>query len=342
MSASSVITIAGTGAVSPAGWGVPALMAALEKGAPLPLIALPHRSGKARSNPARKVPPPAERMDFLTHPRLRRSSPITQYAAAAAHESLTSAGCPADARTGIICTVLNGCVGYTARFYGEVLADPAMASPILFPETVFNAPASHIAALLGTRAPAFTLPGDSAAFLPGIELAIGWLLNDTVDVCVVTGAEEVDWLTAEALGILAPGAVLSEGAGALCLTRGGSGPVIHEIAGPVSTGGPVSRAAAALAVRRAFAGLPREAILVDDATGCRRSDAASLAAWQDWTGPRLSPRRLLGEAPGASAALQCVIAAEHVRRGDHAHAIVCATGGAQASGVLVAPSQCAF
>jgi len=39
-----------------------------------------------------------------------------------------------------------------AAVYDETLRDPTTASPLFFPETVFNAPASHIAALLGTTA----------------------------------------------------------------------------------------------------------------------------------------------------------------------------------------------
>src|SRR3712207_7831863 len=41
--------------------------------------------------------------------------------------------------------VSNGGVIYTKRFYHEVVESGAeAASPLLFPETVFNAPASHL------------------------------------------------------------------------------------------------------------------------------------------------------------------------------------------------------
>ena len=40
-------------------------------------------------------------------------------------------------------------IRYSERFFGEVLENPATASPMLFPETVMNAPASHMAAYLG-------------------------------------------------------------------------------------------------------------------------------------------------------------------------------------------------
>lgn len=341
MSAAPRITIAGLGAVSAAGWGVPALCQALESAASLPLEHLP-RPGPDKTPvlPIRRVPKPTDRPAFLAHPRLRRSSPISQFAAAAALEALGSLGADPDKtrRTGVIFTLLNGCVNYSGRFFGEVLQEPSTASPILFPETVFNAPASHLATLLGFNAPAFTLIGDSAQFIPGVELAVQWLLDGVVDACLVVGAEEVDPLTAEALHVLAPGAVLTEGAGALLLERDGPGPGISEIAGPFPINGPSSResrTAAAISLRQSLPALTPDTLLLDDATGCPRSDAPGLTAWHDFTGPRISLRRILGEAPGASTALQCVLAAAAVQTGRTKSAVVSAIGADQQAAALV-------
>jgi 3-oxoacyl-(acyl-carrier-protein) synthase len=335
------ITIAGTGAVSAAGWGVSALLRAMDGGVPLPRDQFARPGPDAsRTLPVRRVPQPVDRPAFLAHPRLRRSSPISQFAAAAALEALGH-GYDKTRRTGVIFTLLNGCVNYSGRFFGEVLRDPATASPILFPETVFNAPASHLATLLGFSAPAFTLIGNSAQFIPGLEMAVQWLLDDVVDACLVVGAEEVDALTAEALHLLAPGAILTEGAGALYLERNGPGPVIGEIAGPIlieGVPGRDARTAAAHPLRQSLTPNLPGTLLIDDATGCPRSDAPGLAAWQDWTGPRLSPRRLLGEAPGASTALQCVLAAAAIRSGTSTNSVVSAIGADQQASALVLAS----
>jgi hypothetical protein len=332
------ITIAGTGAVSAAGWGVPALLEAMERGVALPLDSISAPDGNpASAIPVRRVPKPAERPAFLTHPRLRRSSPISHFAAAAALEAL-GPDYDKTRRTGVVFTLLNGCVNYSGRFFGEVLRDPATASPILFPETVFNAPASHLATLLGFDAPAFTLIGDSAQFIPGVELAVQWLLDGVVDACLVVGAEETDWLTAEALRLLAPGAILTEGAGALFLERDGLGPVIQEIAGPIPIAGfpdKAARTAAALTMKQSLAPMPQDTLLIDDVSGCLRGDAPGLAAWQGFPGPRLSPRRLLGDAPGASAALQCVLAAATIHSGKSGTAVVSAIGADQQASALV-------
>jgi 3-oxoacyl-(acyl-carrier-protein) synthase len=221
VSAAQNIFVQGIGAVSPAGWGVLPLREALAKGEPMPVKELT-RPGWARSLRVRPVPPPCPRPNFLAHARLRRTSPITQYAVAAALEALgnhTAHVSNGSLRLGIIFCVMTGCVNYSRRFYDETLNDPATASPLVFPETVFNAPASHLAALLGTAAINYTLVGDPGTMLQGLALAADWLLEGRIDGCLVVGAEEIDWLTSDAYGLFARKVVLSEGAGAVYLRR---------------------------------------------------------------------------------------------------------------------------
>jgi len=197
------------------------LREALAKGEPLPARELA-RPGWTRSLRVRPVPPPSPRPNFLSHARLRRTSPITQYAVAAALEALgEDAACVSNGslRLGIIFCVMTGCVNYSRRFYDETLKDPATASPLVFPETVFNAPASHIGALLGTSAINYTLVGDPGNFLQGLVIAGDWLLAGRVDGCLVVGAEEIDWLTADAYGHFARKIILSDGAGAVYMRR---------------------------------------------------------------------------------------------------------------------------
>src|SRR5206468_11946913 len=97
---------------------------------------------------------PESAMAGLSHPRLRRASVISRFAAAAGLEALRAAGVELDSqnaeRTALIFAISNGGVIYTRRFYRDIVdAGAQSASPLLFPETVFNAPASHLAAILG-------------------------------------------------------------------------------------------------------------------------------------------------------------------------------------------------
>ena len=72
------------------------------------------------------------------------------------------------------------------------------ASPLLFPETVFNAPASHLAAILGITGASYTIVGDGAVGLLALKMAEDLMANPALDRCLVVGAEEADWLLCDA------------------------------------------------------------------------------------------------------------------------------------------------
>jgi 3-oxoacyl-(acyl-carrier-protein) synthase len=323
--------VSGWGAVSPAGWGVPGFCEALANGGPLPVRELA-RPGWERSLRVRAVPPPAVRPAFLAHPRLRRTSPITQYAAAAALEAL---GADAAAvregrlRLGVVLCVMTGCVNYSRRFYTEALADPATASPLVFPETVFNAPASHIAALLGTTAINYTLVGDSGMFLQGLALGADWLADDRVDACLVVGAEELDWLSADAFLHFEKDIILSEGAGAVCLRRepiAGRAPQVIRITESHSFTAALPQREAAVRMRAELSVGGSDPLLCLGTRGLPRLDAAEVAAWSGWSGLRMEPKKTLGESLAASGAWQCVAALEALRSGRAGHAVVSIVG----------------
>ncbi len=144
-------------------------------------------------------------------------------------------------RLGIIFCVTAGCVQYSRRFYDEAWRNPATASPLLFPETVFNAPASHLSAILESPCVNYTLVGDPGTFLQALALAAGWLANDRIDSCLVVGAEELDWLTADAYRHFSRGVACGEGAGAVyalsCIEalkdKSGAGTHCHHEPAPV-------------------------------------------------------------------------------------------------------------
>ena len=370
MSAADNIFIHGIGAVSPAGWGVMPLREALAKGEPLPTKELA-RPGWAHPLRVRPTPPPAARPDFLSHARLRRASPLTQYAVAAALEALDDDAALVSngtLRLGVVLCVMTGCVNYSRRFYDETLKDPVTASPLVFPETVFNAPASHLAALLNATAINYTLVGDPGTFLQGLALGADWLLDDRVNACLVIGAEEIDWLTADAYRLFARKIVLSDGAGALYLrrrqppnsassqqgsrrsegsgrfpSREGSGMGLAALTPMPESSATTSvrlhsvteshlflqgqtRAEAAQGMRAELPAGKAEFLLCDGTQGLRKLDAAELAAWSDWPGARLSPKKILGEGLAAAAAWQCVAAADALRQNQHPAATVSVVG----------------
>jgi hypothetical protein len=56
-------------------------------------------------------------------------------------------------------------------------------------------------------------------------------------------------------------------------------------------------------------------LLCDGLGDGSRASAPETAAWRDWTGPRLSPKRILGEGLMAAAAWQCVAACDAIAMG---------------------------
>jgi 3-oxoacyl-(acyl-carrier-protein) synthase len=335
---STGLVITGTGAVSAAGWGRAAMMEALNAGVTIPVSLLERALGESVvRTPVMRVP--GIPVNTTKSARLRRVSPISKFAAAAAMEALgeerAAESLAGRLRVGVIFTLTNGCVNYSNRFFGEVLADPALASPILFPETVFNAPSSHISAMIGSGSPNDTIVGDESAYLTGIDLAAEWIKRGDVDGCLVIGAEETDWLSAEALRLYSRDHVPSEGAGAIYLEPGPGLVRIHHLPDPVPY--PFrGRVTAARDIRQALsADDDGHTLLVDSRAGVRRSDRAEAMAWSDWSGPRWSPKLVLGESMGAACALQVVAAAEALKSGILKKVVVSSVGSNQQAAGMV-------
>lgn len=330
----SRVFVAGIGAVSPAGWSVAALREALDKGEPLPVQSLA-RPGRDQPLRARLVPNPPTRPEFLAHPRLRRASPITHYTAAVALEAMAGLRAnPAarDFRLGVVACLQCGCVQYSCRFYDETLKDPATASPLVFPETVYAAPASHIAALLGNVALACSLVGDPSSFLQGVALGAQWLSENRVDACLVIGAEETNWIVADALRHLDRPAIAAAGAGSLCLCRDqtlSAGVELAAVTDAHTFTVRQSREQAAQAMRRQLGTRSPGELLADGTGNSLHTDAAERAAWSDWRGARVSPKHVLGEGLMAAAAWQCVAACDAVAAGKFSAANVSLVGSNQ-------------
>ena len=307
------------------------MRAAVENGEPLALTKL-DRPGSKKSLLARTVPPANPRPPFFGHARLRRTSPISQFAVAAALEALgedASRIAGGSLRVGLVFCAMSGCVNYSRRFYDEVLRDPPTASPLVFPETVFNAPSSHLAALLGTTAVNYTLVGDPGTFLQGMVLAAQWLSEGLVEGCLVVGSEEMDWLTADAFRLFTRKLVLSEGAGALYLRTDGEAGRSVELTSVTDSHLFMDRtgrvSAAQLMARQLWEG-STGGFLCDGRQGVAMLDCAEEQAWGGWAGSRLSPKRVVGEGLMAAAAWQCVLAVDVLNRGPVNEALVSIAG----------------
>jgi 3-oxoacyl-(acyl-carrier-protein) synthase len=260
--------------------------------------------------------PPKLVAHLARHPRMRRSSSISFFAAAAGLAALENAGITPEKaraeRTAVVLAVSDGSVVYTRRFYDQIVKQGAnAASPLLFPETVYNAPASHLAALMGIDGASYTLVGDNSVGLAALHFANQLLALGDVDCVLVVGAEEIDWVLCEAYRdwrfARTP---LAEGAAAVVLAREGRWKLRTHLG--MSFARQRAATSAIDSVLADFAGSAPDLIVASaNGTFVDRAEAAALARW--FPGARtLQPKGSFGEAPGASALLQVVTAARAI------------------------------
>lgn len=192
-------------------------------------------------------------LEFTRSDRLRRSPPISLFAVAAAARALESAGGVLSdrgfslggldpARVAVIAAISKGAMIYSARFHAQFVKGGAKAVvPLLFPETVANAPASHVASVFGLSGPNATLMGDAAVAYNAIAMARDYLAWGLADAALVVAPHEYAQVMADGYARFRwvfRGAPFSEGAAALLLTREEArcGEILH-----VDRGFPYSR-----------------------------------------------------------------------------------------------------
>jgi 3-oxoacyl-(acyl-carrier-protein) synthase len=281
------------------------------------------------------------------NPRLRRSGAISYFTSAAGLAALENAGIkmtPEIAqKTAVVFSISSGGVIYTRRFYEPIATQGAgAASPLLFPETVYNAPASHLAALLGVTGATYTLVGDASVGISAIELAVQLLESGDVDHCLVAGGEEIDWVLCEGYNewrLAGRQAPLAEGAAALVLGR--EGPFSIE---RLHAGIPFFKwREAAAAMDKVVASLAGGDIglVVGSANGSCIDDVERQALERHLPGvAALFPKQSFGEPLGAGAIMQVIVAALALeeRAGSQSGAALatCCGWNHQASGLVLA------
>src|SRR5438034_10158842 len=324
------LAIAGMGWVTPLGNSVDAVWERLLRGDEASVSSISGQVGD-RSYSVFRVPESA--VTGLAHPRLRRASVISRFAATAGLEALQAAGVKVDSqnagRIALIFAISNGGVIYTKRFYRDIVeAGAQSASPLLFPETVFNAPASHLSAILGLTGASYTLVGDGAVGVAAIKMAEDMMANEGLDYCLVVGTEEVDWLLCDAyrrwrLLRSAPpiepfsnqrrGMILGEGAGAILFAREGAITVERTHAGGFFT----KRAQAAEILKGILRDLGHSEIdLVISSANGTFVDQADHAALEEILPDVLvyTGKPALGESVGAAALWQVILAAQALQQ----------------------------
>ena len=326
------LAIAGMGWVTPLGNGVDPVWDRLLHGDEAPAAAISEQFGD-RSYSAFRVPESA--LSGLAHPRLRRASMISRFAAAAGLEALQAACLKVDSqnaqRIALIFAISNGGVIYTKRCYRDVVEMGSQsASPLLFPETVFNAPASHLAAILGVTGTTYTVVGDAAVGLLAIKMAEDVMTDESLDHCLIVGTEELDWLLCDAyrrwrllrfappiepFGKQKRGMILSEGAGAVLLAR--DGPITIERAHPGGSYRKREGAEEILMQMLRDLSQPEIDFVISSANGTFIDQAEQRALEQVIPDAiTYTAKPALGESVGASGVWQVILGAQGLRHGE--------------------------
>jgi hypothetical protein len=183
------LSVIGQGAVTPAGVGITALL----QGQPIEtMTALTSRPD--RQWPVFRVDLDDPAFDpWKKEPRLRRASPISYFLLEAAALAVAGIDVSERAHTGLVIAFSTGCLAYSRRFFESIVTlGQKSASPALFPETVFNSPASHVASTLHLEGSAYTVVGDGASWIAALKTAWLWLEQGRVKQVLVLGAEEFD------------------------------------------------------------------------------------------------------------------------------------------------------
>lgn len=294
------MNVLSTGAVSPGGIGIQGL-----------------RVNWPQTEPQHKQKTPVYLVDrtlpqlqrWEKQPRLRRASPISYFMIEAAQQALDA--CPGldRERTGVVASFFLGCIVYSVRFYRQMEADGRrFASPLLFPETVFNSPVSHLVSTLGLGGPVYTQVGDKSCWASALRTADCWLRSGSADQVLVIGAEEFDSHELDAFaaaGWTRPPFAVAEGAGAVLLGGGNEG---VQLAG-LTDGHSFGSKAAALQAGRDCLEAVGTAPLLPTAT------AWTTRIQQAVAGNTLEVPPLPGEAFTASAAWDTIRAAELLEAG---------------------------
>jgi 3-oxoacyl-(acyl-carrier-protein) synthase len=261
-------------------------------------------------------------------PRLRRSGPISLLGAAAGFDAFADAGvkpgCGLSNRIAVVFAICSGGVNYTRRFYHEIVTQGAnAASPLLFPETVYNAAASHLAALLELDGQSYTLVGDSSVGLSALHFATELLiLQPELDHCLVVGTEEADWLLPDAFASWRMatnqdrfevygrtcGTIFGDGAAAVLIGRTGALEISHSSRGRPFFSVRDSESVAAELFGRLLTEEPPD-VIVGSANGTFADEVERKVFGKICPSiPVYAPKPAVGEALGASAVFQVAVA----------------------------------
>ena len=129
------------------------------------------------------------------------SSIISHLAVSASVDAVASARLEPDAlkRTALVFASSDGGVVYTRRFFADIVERPGRRrQPSAFPRNCLQCACQPHCCAFGLECEVLTLVGDAAAGLSAIRTACELIAAGEAESCVITAAQELDWITCEA------------------------------------------------------------------------------------------------------------------------------------------------
>lgn len=189
------------------------------------------------------VVPDFQLKQYIKDRRALKYASVTQYALAAAKMAVDDSGLDIETldseRIAVILATDTGGINITETICNTIIEKGYKSvNPILFQQSVFNAPASLLSIIWGLKGPCITLPMGFSAGGAAIDMAVNCFLNHDIDYALVIASDEIGEVIHRAydhLKLLSPndnraegmrpfdadrnGFVLSEGAAALVLEK---------------------------------------------------------------------------------------------------------------------------
>src|SRR5216684_2958117 len=188
------VPVTGIGIVSPIGVGRVQFWDALCAGKS-GISALPN-TGDALPHIAPRIAAFAPR-EFIRSPHLRRADKLSQTIVAAARMALTDAGLDAPApdaeHVGIVVGSAVGNISESVQYLRRLFTKgPALASPMMFPNLVMNAPASYAAMEIGCTGANFTVCQGETSGEQALALGCDLIRAGRAEVVLAGGGDELD------------------------------------------------------------------------------------------------------------------------------------------------------
>lgn len=159
--------------------------------------------------------------EYISDKRFRRAADISKYAMFAVKLAIEDAGIGiADTENlGMIFSLTHGALNYTQSYHRLLITEGAdAASPMLFSDSVLNAPAGNTSIYFNIKGPVHTLVGSTTTTIKAIDLASNMIAHNNIDKAIIVAAEELNEISFLCYS-LRDITSLSEGAGAVVIEK---------------------------------------------------------------------------------------------------------------------------